>query len=244
MNGNKKMQRLEGSARRAMQTYQMIQSGDTVCVGLSGGKDSIALVLALHNLTRYYELPFSVCALTLDPQFDGKQTCYASLTSFLQLQGIAHHVVRTNIGPLVFEQRKEQNPCALCAKMRRGVLHAEAQKLGCNKVALGHHLDDAVATFYMNLFGEGRIGCFAPLTWLSRRDITVIRPFVMAREQDISTAVQQIGAPIIKSPCPIDGATSRAAAEAFVRSREQQDPAFCQKMLGALQKADLNGWGV
>ena len=240
--GNKKMQRLEGMARKAMQTYGMIAANDVVCVGLSGGKDSVALVLALQNLASYYEHPFTVKALTLDPCFGNTETDYTALTAHLNNRGIAHTIVRTGIGPLIFDVRKEKNPCALCAKMRRGVLHTNALHLGCNKVALGHHLDDAVETFYMNLFDEGRIGCFSPVTWLSRKNITVIRPLVFARESEVAAAAYESGAPIIKSQCPADGVTSRAATKAFVAQRTQRDAAFCQKMLGALQKSGTSGW--
>lgn len=243
MDKNSKMKRLEGLCRKAMQTYGMVAPGDAVCVGVSGGKDSVALTLALQNVAAYFEHPYTVKALTLDPCFGGVETDYTALTSFFEAAGIPHTVVRTGIGPLIFEERREKNPCALCAKMRRGALHTGAKALGCNKVALGHHLDDAVETFYMNLFYEGRIGCFSPVTWLSRKQVTVIRPMVLAREAEVARAAFSAQAPIIKSACPVDGATARAKVKQFVLGRCKEDKAFCQKALYAMQKADLDGWG-
>ncbi len=236
------MQRLEGLARKAMQSWRMIDVGDTVCVAVSGGKDSVALAVALHHLSGYYERPYTVHALTLDPCFGGQQTDYVPLSAHFAQLGIPHTVVRTNIGQVVFDVRQEQNPCALCAKMRRGALHKEALALGCNKVALGHHLDDAVETFYMNLLGEGRIGCFSPVTWLSRRQLTLIRPLALAEEREVAGAAREASLPIVKNRCPVDGDTFRARMKVFVHQRVQEDPAFRQKTLGALQKANLDGW--
>ena len=242
MENDKKMQRLQGLARKAMQSYDMVAAGDAVCVGVSGGKDSIALAVALKELSVYHEKPFTVQALTLDPCFGSEEMDLTALTAFFAQRGIAHTVRRTAIGPLIFDVRKEKNPCALCAKMRRGALHTTAKELGCNKVALGHHLDDAVETFYMNLFGEGRIGCFSPVTWLSRQQLHVIRPLVFAREFEVARAAVSIGAPVAKSRCPVDGETARATAKAFVKERSREDSAFCQKTLGAMRKAKLDGW--
>ena len=146
------------------------------------------------------------------------------------------------IGPVVFDYRKEKNPCALCAKLRRGALHTAAQQLGCNKVALGHHLDDAIETFYMNLWREGRIGCFSPVTYLSRRDLTMIRPMLLATEQEVRAAVREEGWPIVKSRCPADGITVREETKMFVHQRCRTDHAFRQKTLHALQESGIDGW--
>ncbi|MDL2323551.1 tRNA 2-thiocytidine biosynthesis TtcA family protein [Ruminococcaceae bacterium OttesenSCG-928-A16] len=236
------LQRLEGLLRKAMQMYTLIEPGDVVCVGVSGGKDSIALAVALANLSKYYEIPYTVKAVTLDPGFFGIETDYSEITTLLQAKGVPHIVQRTNIGQVVFDIRKEPNPCALCANLRRGALHTQAKLLGCNKVALGHHLDDVVETFYMNLFGEGRIGCFSPKTWLSRSELTLIRPLVLATEQEVIRAVRSQNLPVIKNPCPADGATERATTKEFVAQRSKADPAFRQKTLGAMQKAGIDGW--
>lgn len=238
------MQRLEGLMRKAMQTYQLIEEGDAVCVGVSGGKDSIALTLALANLSRYHEVPYTVHALTLDPCFENVTTDYTKLTELFAQYNVSHTVVRTNIGRVVFDVRKESNPCSLCAKLRRGMLHSHAKELGCNKIALGHHLDDAVETFYMNLMDKGHLGCFSPKTWLPNAGVTLIRPMVFTPEEEVIKTSTSLQLPIIKNPCPIDGDTQRAVTKSFVHARSSQDPAFRQKTLNAMQKADVSGWGL
>ena len=166
----------------------------------------------------------------------------APLAALFARYGIEYQVRRTDIGPVVFEYRKEKNPCALCAKLRRGALHTAAQELGCNKVALGHHLDDAIETFYMNLWREGRIGCFSPVTYLSRRELTLIRPMLLATEGEVIRAVKEQQFPIIKSRCPADGATVRQETKLFVQEMCRKDPAFRQKTLHALQESGIDGW--
>lgn len=236
------MQRLEGLVRKTVQEYEMIAPGDRVLVGVSGGKDSVALTVALARLRRYLGTPYEVVAVTLDPCFGGVETDYSPLAALFAAEGVPYEVRRTDIGPVVFDYRKEQNPCALCAKLRRGTLHTAAQQLGCNKVALGHHLDDAIETFYMNLWREGRIGCFSPVTYLSRRGLTMIRPLLLATEQEVQAAVRHGGLPVIKSRCPADGATARQDTKQFVHSMARRDPAFRQKTLHALQESGIDGW--
>lgn len=236
------MQRLEGLMRKAMQSYAMVEAGDKICVGVSGGKDSVALALGLWRLAKYYEFPYTIHALTLDPCFEDVETDYTPVEEFFAAEGIPHTILRSNIGKIVFDTRKEKNPCALCANLRRGALHNAAKELGCNKIALGHHLDDAIETFFMNLFGEGRIGCFSPKTWLSRKEITLIRPLVLASEGDVVMAVKELQLPVVKNRCPVDGETARATAKQFVLQKCREDYAFRQKTLGAMQKAGIDGW--
>lgn len=236
------MQRLEGLMRKAIQEYKMIEPGDRICVGVSGGKDSVALTAGLAHLRRYLNIPFEVVAVSLDPQFGGKATDYAPLEELFAKLEVPFEIRRSNIGAVVFDVRKEPNPCALCAKMRRGLLHDTAKELGCNKVALGHHLDDAIETFYMNLWGEGRLGCFSPVTYLSRKDLTMIRPMILATESDVRRAVKHESLPVVKSACPADGATHRQKMKEYVADMCCKDRAFRQKMLGAMQGADLDGW--
>lgn len=237
------MQRLEGLMRKAIQDYDMIQPGDRICVGVSGGKDSVALTVALGHLRAYLGIPFEVAAVTLDPRFGGVETDYSPLEHLFASQNIPYEIRRTEIGRIVFDLRKEPNPCALCAKFRRGILHNTAKELGCNKVALGHHLDDAIETFYMNLWREGRIGCFSPVTYLSRKDITMIRPMLLANESDVRHAVRDADLPVIKSLCPADGVTVREDTKNFVKQMSREDPAFRQKTLHALQTSGIDGWG-
>lgn len=170
------MQKMIGYMRKAVQDYQMLQDGDRVAVGVSGGKDSLVTLLGLARLRQFLGVDFSLTAVTVDPGFGGKPGNYGEIRALCEENGIPYLVKQTQIGPIIFDIRKESNPCALCAKMRRGSLHDAAKEAGCNKLALGHNYDDAVETFVMNLFNEGRIGCFSPVTYLSRKDITVLRP--------------------------------------------------------------------
>lgn len=238
----KSMQRLSGLMRKAIQDYEMLAPGDRVLVGVSGGKDSVALTVGLALLREYLGVPFEVLAVTLDPQFNHQPVDYSPLAGLFARYQIPYEVRRTEIGPVVFEYRQEKNPCALCAKLRRGALHTAAQELGCNKVALGHHLDDAVETFYMNLWREGRIGCFSPVTYLSRRQLTLIRPMLLATEAEVRRAVRDEGLPVVKSRCPADGATVREQTKEFVADMCRSDPAFRQKTLHALQESGIDGW--
>ena len=226
MSGTKAMQRLCGLMRKAVQQYEMLSPGDRVLVGVSGGKDSVALTVGLAQLRQY----------------GGQPVDYSALEALFRQYGVPYEVRRTLIGPIVFDYRKEKNPCSLCANLRRGALHAAAEELGCNKVALGHHLDDAIETFYMNLWREGRIGCFSPVTELSDRGLTLIRPLLLATEQEVRTAVKESGFPIVKSRCPADGVTTREDTKDFVRERCRTDRAFRQKTLHALQESGIDGW--
>ena len=237
-------QRLCGLMRKAIVQYDMLQDGDKVCVGVSGGKDSVALTLALAQLQKYIDIKFDLVAVTLDPQFYSKPTDYSELEKLFSEKGIEYIIRRTDIGPIIFDQRKEDNPCSLCARMRRGALHDVAKELGCNKIVLGHHLDDAIETFYMNLWNEGRIGTFSPVTYLSIKDITMIRPFVLAIEQDVIRAVNEIQIPIVESKCPADAETNRQNIKNWVMDRCREDTSFRAKSLNAFQKKDLDGWGL
>lgn len=239
---NTNMQRLCGLMRKAVQDYEMIVPGDRILVGVSGGKDSMALSVGLLMLKEYIGFDFTVVPVTLDPQFGHVPMDTAPLQELFDRYGAEYHVRTTDIGPVVFDYRKEKNPCSLCAKLRRGALHTAAQELGCNKVALGHHLDDAIETFYMNLWREGRIGCFSPVTYLSRRDLTMIRPMLLATEQEVIRAVREQQLPIVKSRCPIDGTTVRQETKEFVAEMCKKDPAFRQKTLHALQESGIDGW--
>ena len=237
-------QRLCGLMRKAIVQYDMLQDGDKVCVGVSGGKDSVALTLALAQLQKYIDIKFDLVAVTLDPQFYSKATDYSQLEELFREKGIEYVIKRTDIGPIIFDQRKEENHCSLCARMRRGALHDVAKELGCNKIALGHHLDDAIETFYMNLWNEGRIGTFSPVTYLSRKDVTMIRPMALAVESDVVAAVNQMKMPIVKSACPADGVTNRQNMKDFITEKCKTDPSFRAKSLNAFQKKDLDGWGI
>lgn len=234
------MQKILSLLRRCVEDYDMIAPGERVAVGVSGGKDSLVLLAALARLAQFYPGGFSVEAFTVDMGTPGMDL--SPLADYCRELGVPFHRIPTQMYHVIFETRREKNPCALCAKMRRGLLHDTALELGCNKVALGHHLDDAIETFYMNLFREGRIGCFSPVTYLSRKKLTMIRPMLLATEAEVVRAVRQAQLPIVKSRCPADGVTVRQETKEFVRQRVREDHAFRQKMLGALQKSGIDGW--
>ena len=212
-------QRLCGLVRKGITQYNMIQDGDKIAIGVYGGKDSVMLNLALAQLRKYMDVKFDIVAVTLDCQFSGKETDYSVLEKLFADRGVEYIIKRTDIGPIIFDVRKEENPCSLCARMRRGALHDLTKELGCNKIALGHHLDDAIETFYMNLWNEGRIGTFSPVTYLSRKDITMLRPMCLAWESDVINAMRETKAPIVKSTCPMDGVTNRQNMKNFVSER-------------------------
>ena len=164
------------------------------------------------------------------------------VTELFEQEGIRHIVKRTDIGSIVFDVRGETNPCSLCARMRRGALHDLAKAEGCNKIALGHHRDDAVETFIMNLFNEGRVGCFSPVTYLSRKDITMIRPLVLAEEKDIRQAVRRMNFPVIRSSCPVDGHTEREWTKQWLAEMEHQRRGIKQQIFGAMRRGHISGW--
>ena len=236
------MQRIMGMARKAITEYDMIQNGDRVAVGVSGGKDSVALTMALHWLRRFIGIDYEVVAITLDPCFGGVECDYSPLAELFEREGIEYVIKRTNIGRVVFDVREETNPCSLCAKMRRGALHDTAKELGCNKLALGHHKDDAVETFIMNLFDQGRIGCFSPVSYLSRKDLTVIRPLFFVDEADVIGFWHKYQLPVAKSPCPADGHTRREYSKQLLRQLNLENPSVKNRMFTAILNAELSDW--
>lgn len=237
------MQRMLGYMRKAIHEFDLIQDGDRIAIGVSGGKDSVVLLKGLAMLRRFIGIQYDLVAITLDPGFGGQYMDYSPIEQLCKELEIPYVVKRTQIGEIVFDIRKESNPCSLCAKMRRGALHDAAKEYGCNKVALGHHYDDAVETFVMNLFIEGRLGCFSPKSYLSVKDLWMIRPMVFAPEKDVRKAAVKNELPIIKSKCPADGHTSREKTKIFLREKEREDPGFTYRLFGAMRRADLDGWG-
>ena len=236
------MQKLAGLMRRAIEKYDMIQPGDRIAVGVSGGKDSMALLVGLCKLRDYIGIPYEVVAITLDPCFNGVETDYSPVAKVCEDLGVEYVLKRTEIGQIVFDVRNESNPCSLCARMRRGCLHDAAKEHNCNKIALGHHYDDAIETFIMNLFQEGRIGCFQPVTYLSRKDLTMIRPMIMAEESMISAAAHHENLPIVKSKCPADGNTNRERTKEWVRMMDRQSKGFKKRIYGAMERGHVSGF--
>lgn len=237
------MQKILGYMRRAIQEYDLIHDGDRICVGVSGGKDSLVMLSGLILLRRFIGINYELVAVTLDPGFNGVEGDYTPVTEFCARNSVEYHVIRTQIGEIIFDVRKEPNPCSLCARMRRGALHDAAIEYGCNKVALGHNYDDAVETFVMNLFTEGRIGCFSPISYLSRKNLYMIRPLVLAPEKEVKKAAQKCGLNIVKSKCPADGHTNRQRTKEFLADMEHSDHGFKDRLFGAMKRANVDGWG-
>lgn len=236
------MKRILGHLRRCVEDYHMISEGDKIAVGVSGGKDSLALLLGLHGLSRFYPQKFSVCGITIDMGFGGSD--YSEVSKFCEENGIEYKVLKTDIAQIVFDERKEQNPCSLCSKMRRGALHDAAKELGCNKIALGHHFDDVVETFFLSLFYEGRFSCFSPVTYLDRKDVTVIRPMVYVRESDVNGLLKRINLPVVKSLCPADGNTKRQFIKETIRNLEKDTPGLRDRIFGAVVRSEIDGWKI
>ena len=237
------MQQIMSQIRAAVDSYQLIQSGDRIAVGISGGKDSLVLLCALANMRKFLPMKYDLVAITVDPCFDNIQTDFRQVEELCRRLQIKYEIRRSQLGNIIFEQRKESNPCSLCARMRRGILHDMSKKHNCNKLALGHHFDDAVQTFFMNLFYGGKIGCFSPMSYLSRKDLYLIRPMVFCEESKVESAAQRYHLPVVKSECPGDGHTCRQSTQELIKDLEKQFPDLRRKVMGALQRADIDGWG-
>ncbi len=236
------MQKLLSYMRSACQQYDMIKEGDRIAVGVSGGKDSVALLAAMANLRIFYPEKFELVAITLDPRFGGEDADYSAIEELCKKHDIEYIIKRTQLAEVIFDIRKESNPCSLCARMRRGALHDAAKAAGCNKIALGHHLDDVAETFIMNLFNGGTLDCFMPVTYLSRKDIYMIRPMIFARESDCARVCRKENLPVVKSKCPADGTTERQEVKDFLNSLEKKYGNVREKILGAMQRKEINGY--
>ena len=231
-----------GLVRRCVEDYDMIAPGDTVAVGVSGGKDSLVLLMALNKLRRYYPKPFTLEAITVELGFDGMD--FAPVAELCDTLGVPYTRLKTDIKEVVFDVRKEDNPCSLCAKMRRGALNDLMREQGYNKIALGHHYDDAVETFLMSLLYEGRISCFEPVTYLSRTGITQIRPMLYVGEQAVTRFAAREQLPVVHNTCPADKHTKRQEVKELIVSLQAQYPDLKSKIFGAMQRQPLPNWGV
>ena len=233
------MQRLMGLVRRCVEDYDMIQAGDKIAVGISGGKDSLVLLQLLAGLREYSDKPFTLEAITIDM---GLGMDYSPVQALCDRLQVPYTVVPTQIGPIIFDHRKEKNPCSMCAKMRRGALNQAILDRGIRKIALGHHYDDAVETLMMNLLFEGRIGCFQPVTFLDRTGVTQIRPLLYCHEDEIQRIANREKLPIVHNTCPIDGHSRRQEGKELLASMEKTYPDLKQKIFGAMQRYPLYGW--
>ena len=236
------MQKILGYARRGIQSYNMISSGDKVAVGVSGGKDSLALLVSMARLRTIIDGGFELVAIALDARFSGIDTDFSPVEKLCESLSVPFVLERTDIGAIVFDVRQEKNPCSLCAKMRRGALHNAAKEFGCSRVALGHHFDDVVETFMLNLFFEGRLGCFQPVTYLSRADLTLIRPMIYMPEKDVRYFSNRVDLPVMSSPCPADGNTEREEMKQLLHKLERENPGLRYRIFGAIQRGEIDGF--
>ena len=222
--------------KKAMQKYNMLEPGDRIAVGLSGGKDSSTLFYILTLLQKQLPLEFDLVPITLALGFDDMDI--SPLEKFVNDLGSRLHIKPTQIGRIVFDVRNEKNPCSLCANLRRGALYNTAKSLGCNKAALGHHLDDAIETLLMNLVFSGRLGVFHPKSYLDRRDITVIRPMIFLEEKTIGKIVKSRNIPVIENTCPANKNTKREEMKMLVDRLSRQYPDIRYKFLHAIQSVN------
>ena len=242
MNDTKNMQTILSRVRRAIDNYHMIDDGDRIAVGVSGGKDSLTLLCALHALRRFYPKPFSIVPIFLDTALPGLDP--SPIRALCAELGLELVEVPTGIYTIVFELRKEKHPCSLCAMLRRGALHDAALAQGCRKVALGHHFDDAVETLLLNLFNEGRLGCFSPVSYLDRKGITLIRPLLYTEEKEIRAFVRHAGIATVAKACPADGHTDRERIKNLLAGLEREDRGLRRRIFGAMERAGLDGFHV
>lgn len=235
-----KLQQLLSLTRKAVDEYQMIEEGDRIAVGISGGKDSLTLLYALHGLQRFYPNHFELEAITVDlghPNFN-----LEPIQALCKEMNIPYTIVKTEIAKIIFEERKESNPCSLCAKMRKGALNDAIKERGCNKVAYAHHKDDVVETMLLSLIYEGRFHCFSPRTYLDRMDLTVIRPLMFVDEADVIGFKNKYNLPVAKSPCPADGYTKREYAKNLLRQLNLENPGVKERMFSAILNGNMQGW--
>ena len=234
------LNRFTGLVRRCVEDYKMIDDGDRIAVGVSGGKDSVALLNAMANLRGYYPKKFELFAVTVSMGFEGMD--FAPIREMCDRLEVPFILRETQIKQIIFDERKEKNPCALCAKMRRGVLHDTITEQGINKIALGHHFDDAVETFMMSLFYEGRISCFQPVTYMSRAGITQIRPMLYIGEGTVENLVKRYELPVVQNKCEMDKRSKRQEVKDLIKTLSAQYPDLKSKVFGAMQRLPLDGW--
>lgn len=235
------MQKLLSYIRKGVDDYKMINENDHITVGVSGGKDSLALLYGLAGLRKFYPNSFKLSAVTLDMGFGMDFSPVAKLCEELEVDYV---VKKTDIAEIIFDIRKETNPCSLCAKMRRGALHDAALELGSHKVALGHHNDDALDTFMLSLVYEGRVNCFSPVTYLDRKDITLIRPMIYAPENFVIGFAKKFQLPVVQNRCPEDKRSKREYVRTLIKQLEKENPGFKTRLFTAIEGGKVGGFGV
>lgn len=235
-----KPQKLLTYTRKAIQDYDMIQPHDRIAIGISGGKDSLTLLYALAKLKEFYPVPYEITAITVDLGFPDFHT--ERLKAFCQSLTVSYHVEHTQIGEIVFNYRKEPNPCSLCSRMRKGAFNERAKALGCNKIAYAHHKDDVLDSFLMSMLYEGRIHTFSPVTHLERSEITLIRPLIYAYEGEIKSFATEQQLPVCKNPCPADGVTKRQESKDLLLELKKTVPQVKERIFSAITGSGIDGW--
>lgn len=235
-----KLQQLLSYTRKAIDDYHMIEDGDKIAIGISGGKDSLTLLYALHGLRRFYPKKFELEAITVSLGF--KEFNTSKIESLCNQLQIPYTVVTTEISSIIFEKREESNPCSLCAKMRKGSFNEKAKELGCNKSAYAHHKDDVIETTLLSLIYEGRYYTFSPVTYLDRMDITLIRPLIYVEERDIIGFLQAYELPVEKNPCPVDGYTKREYIKQLIKQLSIENPGVKDRLFHAVTQGLLPAW--
>ena len=235
------MQAILSHVRRCIEDYEMIAPGDRIAVGVSGGKDSLILLYAMAKLKEFYPVPFELHALTVHPGVP--EMDFGPVAKLCDDLNVPYHIINTEIVDIIFNHRKEKNPCSMCAKMRRGAIHNAMKELNLNKIALGHHFDDAVETFFLSLFYEGRLSCFQPVTYLDRTGITQIRPLLYCGEGMVRNAAVRHELPIVHNPCPADGNTRRQEVKELIEHLRKDYPNLKDYVFGAMQRLPLPEWG-
>lgn len=237
-----KLQQVLSLLRKAVDDYKMIEEGDKIAVGISGGKDSLTLLYALSSLKKFYPLSFDLVAVTVDLGWDNLNL--DEITKLCKELDVPYYIEKTDIAQVIFEERKESNPCSLCAKMRKGALNDAMKKLGCNKIAYAHHKDDVIDTMMMSLIYEGRFHTFSPVTYLDRTGLTVIRPLIYMNEADVIGFVNKYNVPVVKSPCPADKTTKREYVKNLIQSINLETPGVKNRIFTAIKDSNIKGWNI
>lgn len=237
-----KLQQLMSLTRKAIEEYNMIDEGDKIAIGISGGKDSLALLYALSGIQKFYPKHFDIEAITVHSGIDGMD--FSPVERLCESLGVHYTIINSDIYEIVFNLRKESNPCSLCAKLRKGALNEKAIELGCNKVAYAHHKDDLMETFLMSLLYEGRLHSFSPVTHLSKMNLTLIRPMIFINEADIIGFKNKVELPVVKNLCPLDGVTKRQYTKNLIKQLNYENPGVRQRLFTAILDGNLPEWPI
>lgn len=236
------MKHILSRLRRAVEDYHMIADGDRIAVGVSGGKDSLVALMAMKQLQRFYPKQFYLEAITIDMGFDNMD--FSAVEALCAELEIPYQTEPSDIKQIIFDYRKEENPCSLCANLRRGVMCTAAKERGIGKIVYGHHFDDVINTFYLSLLYEGRLNCFAPVTYLERMDVTVIRPMIYIEEKDIMRYAEKVHLPVVKSTCPADKHTKRQYVADLLDALDKENPGLRKRIFTAVQNSEIKGWHI